>query len=114
MYIPDLPTYLVFYLKTTHGSSIDTPPTTTTRTTTTKTPTHLKSFYIPDKLIGALPLTMCHNIVTFRILGVGGGWVQYWGAGGGWVDWKKVGTLHGLRIHRDVNPPQAMLSDVHT
>jgi hypothetical protein len=27
MYIPDLPTYLVFYLETTHGSSID-PPTT--------------------------------------------------------------------------------------
>jgi hypothetical protein len=24
MYIPDLPTYLVFYFETTHGSSIDT------------------------------------------------------------------------------------------
>jgi hypothetical protein len=41
MYIPDLPTYLVFYLEITHGSSIDTPTTTTV--------THFKSFYIPDE-----------------------------------------------------------------
>ncbi len=27
MYIPDLPTYLEFYLETTHGSSIDPPMT---------------------------------------------------------------------------------------
>jgi hypothetical protein len=27
MYIPDLPNYLVFYLETTHGSSIDLPTT---------------------------------------------------------------------------------------
>jgi hypothetical protein len=27
MYIPYLPTYLVFYLETTHGSSIDLPKT---------------------------------------------------------------------------------------
>jgi hypothetical protein len=24
------------------------------------------------------------------------------------MDWIKGGTLHRLRIHRDVNPPQAM------
>jgi hypothetical protein len=24
------------------------------------------------------------------------------------LDWKRGGTLHGLRIHRDVNPPQAV------
>jgi hypothetical protein len=54
------------------------------------------------------------NIVTFWILGVGGGWVGYWGAGGGWVDWKKGGALPGIRIHRDVNPMQAMFPDVHT
>jgi hypothetical protein len=40
MYIPDLPTYLVFYLETTRGSSIDTPM--------TPTPTQVKSLYIPD------------------------------------------------------------------
>ncbi len=54
---------------------------------------------------GALPLTMCHNIVT---VGAGWGWVGYWVAGGGWVDWKKGGMLHGLWIHRDVHPPQAV------
>jgi hypothetical protein len=37
-----------------------------------------------NKPRGALPLTMCHNIVT---LGAGWGWVGYWGAGGGWADW---------------------------
>ncbi len=42
IYIPDLPTYLVFYLETTCGSSIDTPPPMTTITT----PTHFKSLYI--------------------------------------------------------------------
>jgi hypothetical protein len=42
MYIPDLPTYLLFYLETTCGSSID------TLMTTTLTPTHFKSFYIPE------------------------------------------------------------------
>ncbi len=35
-------------------------------------------------------------------MGVGGGWVGYWGAGGWWVDRKKGGMLHGIRIHRDV------------
>jgi hypothetical protein len=45
LYIPDLPTYLVFYLETTHGSSIDMPT-----TTTTPTLTHFKSFYIPERL----------------------------------------------------------------
>ncbi len=59
MYIPDLPTFLVFYLEITRGSSIDTPP-----PPTTTTPTHFKSFYIPDKPREALPLTMHHNIVT--------------------------------------------------
>ncbi len=38
----------------------------------------------------------------------GVGNVGYWGAGRGWVDWKKGRTLHGLRIHRDVNPPQVV------
>jgi hypothetical protein len=60
MYIHDLPTYLVFHLETTRGSSIDTP----TTPTPTPTRTHFKSFYIPDKPRGALPLTMCRNIVT--------------------------------------------------
>ncbi len=60
MYIPDLLTYLVFYLETTHGSSIDPPP----PTTPTPTPTHLLSLYIPDKPRGASPLTMCCSIVT--------------------------------------------------
>ncbi len=41
MYIPDLPTYLVFYLETTCGSFIDPP-------TMTQTPTHFKSLYIPE------------------------------------------------------------------
>ncbi len=41
MYIPDLPTYLVFYLETTHGSSID--PLMST------TPTHFKSLYVPEE-----------------------------------------------------------------
>jgi hypothetical protein len=45
MYIPDLPTYLVVYFETTHGSSIDIPTTMTTMTTAL---THFKSFYIPD------------------------------------------------------------------
>jgi hypothetical protein len=40
LYIPDLPTNLVFYLETTCGSSIDTPA------KTTSTPTNFKSFYI--------------------------------------------------------------------
>ncbi len=39
IYIPDLPTYLVFYLETTRGSSIDTP-------TMTTTPTHFKSWEV--------------------------------------------------------------------
>ncbi len=46
MYIPDLPTHLVFYLETTHGSSIDPLPTTT--------PTILKSFYIPERTISSV------------------------------------------------------------
>jgi hypothetical protein len=63
-YIPDLSTYLVFYLETTRGSSIDPlPRMRTTRTTATTTPTHFKSLYIPDKPRGALPLMMCCNIV---------------------------------------------------
>ncbi len=37
-------------------------------------------------------MTMCHNIVT-QDIGVGLG-----------VDWKKGGTLCGLRIHRYLNP----------
>jgi hypothetical protein len=41
MYIPDLPTYFVFYLETICGSSIDTP--------TTPTPTHFKSLYVPEE-----------------------------------------------------------------
>jgi hypothetical protein len=56
MCIPDLPTYLVFYLETTYGSSIDmltptpTPtPTSTETPTPTPTPTHFKSFYIPQQ-----------------------------------------------------------------
>jgi hypothetical protein len=48
----------------------------------------------------------CVVISLLRILGAGGGKVGYWGAVGGWVDWKKGGTLHGLQIHRDVNPQQ--------
>jgi hypothetical protein len=64
----------------------------------------LKSLSKFDKPRGASPLTMCRNIVT---LGVGWGWVGYWGAGGGWVDWKRGGMLCGLWIHRDVNPLQA-------
>ncbi len=31
-----------------------------------------------------------------------GGGGRILGVGGGWVDWKKGGTLHGLWIHRDV------------
>jgi hypothetical protein len=46
MYIPDLPTYLVFYLETTRGSSID-PPTMPTPMMPTPT-THFKAFYIPE------------------------------------------------------------------
>ncbi len=41
MYIPDLPTYLAFYLETARGSFIDPP-------TTTPTPTHFKSVYVLD------------------------------------------------------------------
>jgi hypothetical protein len=50
MYIPDLPTYLVFYLETTCGSSIVTLMMTmmTTAMTTTMMTTHFKSLYIPD------------------------------------------------------------------
>jgi hypothetical protein len=64
----------------------------------------VSNFCAVNKPRGASPLTMCRNIVT---LWAGWGWVGNWGAGGGWVDWKKGGTLHGLWIHRDVNPLQA-------
>jgi hypothetical protein len=47
MYIPYLPTFLLFYLETTCGSFIDTP----LPPMTTMTPTHFKSFYIPDSML---------------------------------------------------------------
>jgi hypothetical protein len=44
-YIPDLPTYLLFYLETTHGSSIDPPPLPPPPPPTTTMTTHFKPFY---------------------------------------------------------------------
>jgi hypothetical protein len=69
--------------------------------TTTPMTAHFKSFYIPDKPRGALPLTKCcfsHSLLWLRRIleGMGGGGLK-----------KKGGTLCGLRNHRDVNPPQA-------
>jgi hypothetical protein len=68
---------------------------------TTPTTAHFKSFYIPDKPRGALPLTKCcfsHSLLWLRRIleGMGGGGLK-----------KKRGTLRGLQNHRDVNFPQA-------
>ncbi len=67
MYIPDLPTYLVFYFETTRGSSIDTPTTTTMTTMTTTTTTPFKSFYIPDECISNAAHIVCnHSFCNIR------------------------------------------------
>ncbi len=58
MYIPDLPTYLVFYLETTCGSSIDLPTTMTTDDNT------LKSLDMPGYLIFYWMLLLLLSEVT--------------------------------------------------
>jgi hypothetical protein len=86
MYIPNLPTYLVFYLETSRGSSIAMPlpqpsPTTTMTMTTTTTAaattmtmtmtmtTHFKSLYIPEST--AAPFFVCSPSLPQEIKMVG-------------------------------------------
>ncbi len=97
MYIPDLPTYIVFYLETTRGSSIDTPT-----MTPTPTPTHFKSFYSWQAKRG-----FATDKVLFLSLSIMGMYHRVFGGGWGVVDWRKGGTLCKLWNYRDVNPLQA-------